>query len=299
MVRFGRGGLVYPTTEEVLVSSKISVCLTFDFDAISIWVGPKATRSPNLISRGEFGGRVGAERMLRLLTDENVPTTWFMPGHTIDTFPEICREIADAGHEVGYHGYCHEAPTSKRPLEEERAILLKSIECIVRISGRAPVGHRLPGGNLGERWTKLLLENGIHYDSSMAPHDFAPTYHRLGDTPRTDSAYEFGDETDLVILPFDWNMDDAPYFSYEPESGRPGLHSPADVLEIWKDEFDYLYKRLGEGVYIVTMHPQTTGKGSRMLMLERLIEYIKEHSGVTFKTLESVAEEFRIANPPR
>jgi peptidoglycan/xylan/chitin deacetylase (PgdA/CDA1 family) len=279
------------------MSKKISVCLSFDFDAISIWVGPKRTRSPNLISRGEFGARVGAERILRLLSDENIPTTWFIPGHTIDTFPEICREIADGGHEVGYHGYCHEGPSSKRPLEEERKILLRSIECIERISGKAPVGHRLPGGNLGERWTRLLIEHGIRYDSSMAPNDFAPTYHRLGDVPNTEEPYEFGAEVDLVILPFDWNMDDAPYFSYEPGSGRPGLRSPAEVLEIWKDEFDYLYQRIGEGVYVLTMHPQTTGKGSRMLMLERLIAHMKRHENIEFSTLATVAEEFR-ANQP-
>ena len=277
--------------------ANIKVCLSFDFDAISIWVGPKKTRSPNLISRGEFGARVGAERMLKLLTDEGIPSTWFIPGHTIDTFPEICREIADAGHEVGYHGYCHEGPTSKRPLDEERDILVRSIECIERISGKAPVGHRLPGGNLGERWTRLLMEHGFSYDSSMAPHDFAPTYHRLGDVPRTDAAYEFGPEVDLVILPFDWNMDDAPYFSYEPGSGRPGLRSPDEVRQIWQDEFDYLHQRIGEGVYVLTMHPQTTGKGSRMLMLERLIAHIKSHDGVEFASLETVAEQFRTQHP--
>lgn len=174
---------------------------------------------------------------------------------------------------------------------------MRSIECIERISGRSPAGHRLPGGNLGERWTRLLLENGFSYDSSMAPHDFAPTYHRLGDVPRTDGAYEFGSEVDLVILPFDWNMDDAPYFSYEPDAGRPGLRSPGEVLEIWKDEFDYLYNRIGEGVYILTLHPQTTGKGSRMLMLERLINYIAEHDNVEFRTLADVADDFRSSHP--
>ena len=159
------------------------------------------------------------------------------------------------------------------------------------------MGHRLPGGNLGERWTKMLMENGIRYDSSMAPHDFAPTYHRLGDVPNTDCAYAFGDPVDLVILPFDWNMDDAPYFNYEPRSGQPGLRSPQEVLQIWKDEFDYLYQRIGEGVYVLTMHPQTTGKGSRMLMLERLIDYIQGHPDIRFTTLAKVAQEFRQQNP--
>ena len=32
-------------------------------------------------------------------------------------------------------------------------------------------------------------------------------------------------------------------------------------------------------------------------MLERLISYVKEHEGIEFKTLASVADEFRAANP--
>jgi len=100
-----------------------------------------------------------------------------------------------------------------------------------------------------------------------------------------------------VIVPFDWNMDDAPYFDYQPGAGRPGLRSPSEVLQIWKDEFDYIHGRLGAGVYVVTMHPQTTGKGSRMLMLERLIAYMKAHDGVEFRSIADVAEAFRASNP--
>ena len=32
--------------------STVSVCLSFDFDALSVWVGPRGTRSPNLIAVG-------------------------------------------------------------------------------------------------------------------------------------------------------------------------------------------------------------------------------------------------------
>ena len=86
-------------------------------------------------------------------------------------------------------------------------------------------------------------------------------------------------------------------------SGRPGLRSPADVLQIWEDEFDYLYHRISlddrisTGVYVLTLHPQTTGKGSRMLLLERLFAHIQQHAGVRFQTLASVAEQFRADRP--
>ena len=49
-----------------------TVCLTFDFDAISLWLGNYAARSPSMISRGEFGA-VGCERILRLLEREGIP----------------------------------------------------------------------------------------------------------------------------------------------------------------------------------------------------------------------------------
>ena len=62
-------------------------------------------------------------------------------------------------------------------------------------------------------------------------------------------------------------------------------------------EFDYLVNRIGEGVFVLTMHPQCIGKGSRMLMLERLIGHIKEHEQIEFKTLADVADEFRAATP--
>ena len=63
-------------------------------------------------------------------------------------------------------------------------------------------------------------------------------------------------------------------------------------------DFDYLYDRLGEGVYILTMHPQAIGRGHRLLMLERLINHIRERNGVTFKTMSEVANAFRQSHPP-
>ncbi len=274
----------------------VSVCLSFDLDAISVWVGPRRSRSPNLIARGEFA-TVGTERLLKLLDQRQIPTTWFIPGHTIDTYPDTCRNVAAAGHEIGYHGYCHEAPSSGRGETEERAILERSIECIERIAGRPPVGERLPGGNLGPRWLELLLEYGFSYDSSMAPNDYQPTYCRAGDVARTDGPHEFGSEVDLVELPFDWNLDDWPHFSHEPRTGVEGLRSPNEVYEIWAADFDYLYQRVGSGVFVLTMHPQCIGKGSRMLMLERLIDYMSSHDGVRFRTMADVAAEFRATTP--
>ena len=60
------------------------VCLTFDFDAMSGFISRGMT-SPSPISRGEFGANVGAQRILELLKKYDVPSSWFIPGHTLET----------------------------------------------------------------------------------------------------------------------------------------------------------------------------------------------------------------------
>ena len=274
----------------------VTVCLSFDFDAISIWTGPRGSRSPNLTARGEFAS-IGAHRLLDLLDERSLPSTWFIPGHTIDTFGDVCARVASDGHEVGYHGYCHEAPSSKRDEADERAILTRSMDCLERLAGGPPVGHRVPGGNCGDRWISLLIEHGFSYDSSMARNDYAATWCRLGDMPTTDGPHRFGDEVDLVQLPFDWILDDWPYFSYDGPTVQ-GLRTPDHVYDVWSAEFDYLYERVGSGVFVLTMHPQCIGRGSRMLMLERLVDHMASRPGVAFATMEQVAEGFRSVSAP-
>jgi peptidoglycan-N-acetylglucosamine deacetylase len=60
-----------------------TVCLTFDCDAASLWIS-RNMLTPVPISRGEFGA-VAVPRMLNLLSERDLPSTWFIPGHPIET----------------------------------------------------------------------------------------------------------------------------------------------------------------------------------------------------------------------
>jgi peptidoglycan/xylan/chitin deacetylase (PgdA/CDA1 family) len=276
------------------MAKSISVCLSFDFDAMSAWIGSFGATSPSVISRGEFG-KVGTLRLLELLGRYRLPSTWFIPGHTVDTFPELVEKVAAAGHEVGHHGYCHENPATL-PLEEERGVLEKGIESIRRVIGKSPQGYRSPAWDTSPFTLNLLLEYGFFYDSSMMANDFTPYYCRMGDKITKDGPYGFGKEVELVELPVTWGLDDFPPFEFVIRS-NPGLSSPSQVYEIWSGDFDYLYQRLGEGVYTLTMHPQVIGRGHRLLMLEKLIEYIRGHSGIKFRTMGEVAAEWKQNHP--
>lgn len=277
-----------------------TVCLTFDFDAISLWIGPFAARSPSMISRGEFGA-VGARRILRLLEREEIAGTFFVTGHTAETYPEVVREIVAAGHEVGHHGYLHENPLALETPEREREVLLRGLQALDDVAGVRPVGYRSPAWD-NSPWTiDLLVAEGFAYESSLMGSDFTPYWCRTGDVIQADGPYLFGATVDLVEMPVSWILDDFPHFENVsvPSAGinRPGLSAPSKVEEIWRDEFTFMHREVPNGVYTLTMHPQVIGRGHRMLLLERLITWMKGHPGVAFSRLGDAAAAFRATHP--
>ena len=277
------------------MEKKISVCLTFDFDAISLWLGGFRATSLSAISRGEFG-RVGAERLIAMLREANIRSTWFIPGHSAETYPHIVELLVAAGHEIGNHGYLHSHPKSP---EDEAAILDRGNHVLTRMTGRRPLGYRSPGAGLSYNMVELLHQRGFAYDSSLMGDDFSPYYLRSGDVASNDGPYHFGNQIEVVEIPFTWGLDDFPAFEYVTSRAgiQQGLSSPNAVYEIWAGDFDYLYDRIGEGVYTLTMHPQVIGRGHRLLMLERLISHIQSHRGVEFKTMLEVANAWKEAHP--
>jgi peptidoglycan/xylan/chitin deacetylase (PgdA/CDA1 family) len=279
------------------MSKDITVCLSYDFDAMSLWIANFRTESPNALSRGEFG-QIGAQRLLDLLDEYGIKSTWFVPGHTIEAFPVECRRLVDEGHEVGHHGYCHENP-ARLELEKEHAILKRGIALIKELTGRAPQGYRSPAGSFSANTLELLVEHGFVYDSSMLGNDFTPYYCRDGIKASIDAPYDFGKPVELVEMPFSWNLDDFPFFEYT-SSRRgisPGLADPARVYDVWAGDFEYLYTKIGKGVFILTMHPQVIGRGHRMLMLERFIKDLQSHEGVRFSTMGDFVQCWKAEHP--
>ena len=63
-----------------------------DIDAVAGWIGSYGGGdSPDDISRGLFAGEVGTPRMLKLFERDGVKATWFVPRHSIETFPDQVR----------------------------------------------------------------------------------------------------------------------------------------------------------------------------------------------------------------
>ena len=131
-----------------------------DVDAVAGWLGSYGgEHSPCDISRGLFAGEVGVPRLVKLFDRLGVRTSWFIPGHSIETFPDQCKMVVDAGHEIGMHGYSHENPISMTPEQEER-VMDKCIELIERLSGRRPTGYVAPWWEFSHRHQRAIAEKG-------------------------------------------------------------------------------------------------------------------------------------------
>jgi peptidoglycan/xylan/chitin deacetylase (PgdA/CDA1 family) len=273
---------------------RLSVCLSFDFDAMSSWIGTFKTTSLPAISRGEYGAHV-LPRILEMLRRQEVTTTFFVPGHTALAFPAAVKAIAEDGHEIGHHGWVHENPAELDPATELE-VLEKGFAALEKVAGVRPRGYRSPGCDFSEATPDLLREHGFLYDSSCSASDFTPYYLRKGDRFSLTEPYRFGDLTDMVEMPFFWTMDDFPHFEFV-AGFSTAQSTPAHVRELWQGEFDWAVENVPGGVYDLCMHPQAIGRGSRLAMLEGLIEHMKTQPGVVFETMLTYAERWKAANP--
>lgn len=271
------------------------VCLSFDFDALSIWISRGMT-TPLPLSRGEFGV-VGARRIRQMLARYGIKATWFIPGHTVETFPDACTAVHAEGHEIGNHGWTHRSPLDLDRDEEEHE-LLRASASIEALTGRRPTGYRSPVWDATPHTIPLLLQHGFRYVSNGMANDYTPYRARQGDVVTMHEPAKFGPETPLIDIPVSWSLDDAPHFEVvrTPSWIQPGLSNASAVLENWTDDFDYMRANTDWGVLTYTFHPYCIGRGHRMLMLEKLVGHLLRN-GATFMTMSEVAAEFDQRSP--
>ena len=279
-----------------------------DVDAVAGWLGSYGGEdSPDDISRGMFAGEVGSLRLLELFKRFGIKATWFIPGHSIETFPQQMQKVAEAGHEIGAHGYSHENPIAMTPGQEE-AVLDKSIELITKLQGKGPTGYVAPWWEFSPITNDLLLKKGIKYDHSLMHRDFQPYYVRTGDSwTKIDYSKKpeqwmkplvRGTETDLIEIPASWYLDDLPPMMFIKKSPNShGFVNPRDIEELWRDQFDWVYREYDYAVFPITIHPDVSGRPQALLMLERLYDHISKHTGVRFCALNEMAEDFARRHP--
>jgi peptidoglycan-N-acetylglucosamine deacetylase len=251
-------------------NSRVAVCISFDVDNETLSLSRGET-SPGELSEGEFGAITGLRRVLDLLDRQNISASFYIPAVSAKVHPQMIQDIAKRNrHEIGVHGWIHENLQHMTDGAEEERLLNQSIDYLTKVVGKRPAGYRAPSWAFSQHTLGLILKAGFLYDSSLMAMD-EPYELVAGAQP-----------TGMVELPVDWALDDAPYF------GRSAaLPSPELIFKVYKDEFDVAYE---EGtMFMLTLHPHIIGHRSRIVYLDKLIDYMKSKPGVWFATAEQIA----------
>lgn len=115
--------------------------------------------------------RKGLDPLLELLAKHNTKATFFTLGWIGEKYPELIRQITDAGHEMASHGYSHEKVYDLSP-EAFREEISRTKKILEDISGTPVVAFRAPFFSITNRslWAlDILKEEGYRIDCSISP----------------------------------------------------------------------------------------------------------------------------------
>lgn len=256
-------------------NGRCAVALTFDNFGESLDLLHHG-HAGGALADGVYAPRRGVGRVLDLLDRHRIRGTFFVEGWNARKYASLLKDVAARGHEVGCHGWMHEAWNTLGP-DQERDLIWRATETVGEVLGHAPAGWRSPGGLITPRTLGLLHEAGYRYDSSFADED-VPYLMRI-DAERSE---------EIVELPWSWSLDDAVYY------GHPGvIRRPAEVLQLWIDEFDAARKLTD--YFMLVCHPRFSGRPARIEALERLVEHVEAQEGVWFASCQELAEQARLA----
>ena len=240
-----------------------ALLLTYDMDADSSWIS-RGLDEPVARSAGQFEVNVGTPCILELMKWFGLKSTFFTPGWIAEQYPAMVEAVVRDGHEIGLHGYLHEPPPKLSEAEEIEAVRRGSA-ALEAVTGVRPVGYRSPIWQFSANTVRILHQAGFKYTSDFM-HTLLPTWNEVNGVP-----------IDMINLPGSWVLDDAVYFQFH-ITIRTAMRRATDVLEIYKEEFRAVHGC--GGLFVLVMHPQLSGRPSRVLMLKEFMDYVKGFEGV-------------------
>ena len=232
--------------------------------------------SMSAITEREYGDRAGIWRLLDLFKRYDLKTSFLMNGLKAVELgrPEnadLLHEIASQGHEYSSEGYVHEY-SFMYTREEEDDSMKKTIAAFEKNLGSRPTGDLSPGHCHTDNTLELVAENGYTWWADPLNDD----------VPYTLSA----DGRDIVVIPY--NI--AGCHDY---STYTGPRTPRDLLQIWTDQFDYLYAEGERGYpkfFSINLHPFVSGVPYRAKIVSEFLDYVKSKPRVWFARRIEIAE---------
>jgi peptidoglycan/xylan/chitin deacetylase (PgdA/CDA1 family) len=225
-------------------------------------------------------GPIGYPRVLDILDRLGLKASFFIEGWNAVNNPDAVREVVRRGHEVGVHGWVHEAIGA---LDEPVARkLLADAVAAYRALGIEPKGFRAPGGKRGPHILPILRELGIEWDSSV---DHGP------DGPEEDAPHAPPGLIDGTFPHIPWKWRSIDYYHYFMHPA--GTRSPEEVYAYFVGEIERIELNGSFATFI--FHPFVSGLGDeREVAFEAILKRAAESALIEIVTAGDIARTMKV-----
>ncbi len=206
----------------------------------------------------EYGMRVGFWRLKKVLEQLRIKPTVTLNAKVCETYPQVIEACMANGWELNAHSY-DQVPMHK--LDDQRAVIEKSIDLIEKFSGKRPRGWFGPGLTQTLDTPDFLSEAGVEYIGDWVLDD-EPVMLKTRHRP-------------LVALPYNFEIHDIVLMALQ--------HHPSDMMyRRALDQFQCLYAEAAERPKIMSIacHPYLSGAPHRTRYVQQAFEEILGHEGV-------------------
>jgi len=222
----------------------------------------------------EYGNRVGAFRLLDLLTGLDIRPTVLVNSECYEHCPQLLAAYRDAQTEFVAHGRTNGQHPNGLDLEQERAVIREVYNTMERVEGFAPRGWMSPGANPSANTEDLLAEAGFSYTLDW-PMDDQPTWMRTQNGP-------------LLSVPYPHEVNDVPAIALHDASASAFAEMTADTVAEMLDQS--AHESLACGIVI---HSFIVGHPYRLRRFRAALEQIVvDRDRIWFTTPGEIAEHY-------
>ena len=234
---------------------------------------PRPVPDVQAYSYRDYGNRVGMWRMMEAMDRCGVRGSVSLNVALCEHHPEIIAACVERGWEFYSHGTYNTRYVFDMTPDQERELILDSIETIKKHTGQKLDGWLSPALSYTDQTLNLVAEAGLTYVCDLF-HDDQPGPVKVP-------------HGRLVSMPYSLEMNDAIAFSVN-------WVTPHRYGEMIKRQFDRLYAEGEQSgtVMCIPLHPYLIGQPYRMKAFEEALAYITGHEKVWLATGREIAQHF-------